>query len=378
MALPLRRDDDPSPRPGPAAVTPPAACIVVAGESNSGKSSVVNLLLRRPVLPVSAAAGDIALVSLHPAARRCYRALGPGGSLMEEPAPDALVTRPGLARLEVEVVQPGPAPLVIHEVVLAQDRPPTDSQRAALAAADLLIWCTMAQRAWSRTEIALVDALPAHLLGGALLAVTRSDLLSGEKARARVRERLEREVQGRFAAIVLLECGRAGQDGLNDPAEWRRRGGEALARALQAGLAGKDRRADAPPGPPRLADVAAAMARAVRPEDTAAKAAPLPVAAEIGWPATLDDLLDAAARDPAPDARRLAAGLAGAMARVLDSLPGGPSAAGRLRRAYTDELARICGMQEAGTFGAALPLLADLALQFEEDLAAAPPPNDLT
>lgn len=362
MAVPLRQDDAPSPSPAPRAPAERAPCIVVAGESNSGKSSVVNLILRQPVLPVSAAAADIALTSLYPAARRGFRALGPGGRLLEHATAEGLFAQPGLARVEVEVVQADAAPLVIHEVALAQDRPTTEPQRAALAAADLLIWCTMAQRAWSRTEISLVDALPARLQGAALLAVTRCDLLPDSNARQRVRDRLVRETRGRFAAIAMLDSGRACQASLGDPRAWRQSGGEALVEALHAGLAAAAPRCGPPPpGPPRLAEVAAALARGASPAPT-------------DWSATLHSFLDAADRDPAPDARRLATTLAGAMAQVIEALPRGTGAIGYLRGAYAAELARICETREAGGLAGALPPLVDLALQLEEDLGLLPYP----
>ena len=322
------------------------------------------------MLPASAEAAEIALTSLYPGTRPGYRGIGPGALLLEDATAAGLFARPGLDRIEVEVVQPEAEPLVIHEIALTQDRPLAESQRAALAAADLLVWCTMAQRAWSRTEIALVEALPPHLLGSALLAVTRCDLLADAAARQRVRDRLMRETQGLFAAIIMLDSGRASQDRLRDPDTWRQSGGAALAEALRASLAtAAAERAPPPQGPPRLAEVSAAMSRAAP-----ARAMAGEPAAPIRWSATLDAFLDAADRDPAPDARRLATTLAGAMTQVLETLPRGSATIGPLRAAYAAELARICETQEASRFAGALPPLLDLALQLEEDLDLPRPP----
>lgn len=331
--------------------------LLVAGEANVGKSTVINLLLRRPLLAVSVVSSEAGLVSLRP---------GDGDS------PDR---RPAAGPASVPEIRFGPGPpgsprLEIDEVTLDAGRAPGPAQRAAIAAADLLVWCTMAQRALSRSELATLATLPDRLQGTAVLALTRWDQVD-DPSRDRLLARIGRDGRHRFAAVVPLACPRPRLQALSDPAvaaaQWRASGADALDAAVRDGLR----------APRRHAAPATATATTPRPRprpgpDSPVAATPASDPArpplQARWARRLDGLLDAAAAEAAPDPRFHALRLADALAGFLAMMPADRPAHRYLRSAYVAELARVCHAQPARALGLALPPLIDLALQLEEDL----------
>ena len=203
--------------------------IVVAGEFNSGKSSVINLLLRQPALPPSVGFSEMPPIRIFPADRTAYTLVGEDSGLIEPSEFLAGAVKGKAVRSAVvELPLPEFRGASITEVGIGLDGKLHPEMKAALLSADLLIWCTMAQRAWCLTEITVVEGLPPELLEGAVLAVTRADYLKGEGQRELVRGRLAREAGKFFDGIVLLDASPAAIGGGLDAQAWSRSGGETL------------------------------------------------------------------------------------------------------------------------------------------------------
>jgi len=301
----------------------PRRSVVVAGEFNSGKSALINLLAGRPVLPVSVAASQIGVVSLLPADSGRRLALA-GGALVEGDAP---VPAAGLDRLDIETPFAPYPDTALYEVTLERDREPSATQHAVLDAADLLIWCTMAQRAWTLTEIGILESLPDDLRAGAVLAATRADLLRNDAARARVKERLQREAGDFFDRVILVQAG--------NPAADRTASG---AQALDAAIRDRLRRSPRASGP------------ALKPLSRMPELAPPCVC--LTWHIAMQQALAGTNGDVS---------LRDGMASLLDRLANAADPVDRkLSETYAPRLAGT-GPEEFEDF-------ADLAIQFEEDL----------
>ncbi|MGG7566482.1 dynamin family protein [Rhodovulum sp. DZ06] len=183
--------------------------IVVAGEFNAGKSSVIDLLLDRPVLPRSAEDTHLPPVTLRRAETEGARALAGGVVLAEGDAAEIFAAPPpGADAIEVDLVSDLEPGVVLREVSITLDQPDFDARLALIADADALVWCTMAQRAWTLTESTVMEGLPPGDGRTAILAVTRQDLLPDQAAMERVLERLETVAADNFAYFVMVDSSR--------------------------------------------------------------------------------------------------------------------------------------------------------------------------
>ena len=205
--------------------------VVVAGEFNAGKSSLVNLLFRKPLLPVSVAPAGAPLSHVYPSDRERRIAMLRDGRITEASKYfGGNMGAADLTAIEVEVPAPAFDGAVVTEVPLGTNNKYDDEGLAALKGADLLIWCTMAQRAWSLTEIEIVEALPPAVREGAILVVTRSDYLAEKASKDLVLDRLNSMARKFFADIVTVDCSQTAlSESVEDEAAWKRAGGERLA-----------------------------------------------------------------------------------------------------------------------------------------------------
>lgn len=331
--------------------------IVVAGEFNAGKSSVIDLLLDRPVMPRSVEDTHLPPVTLRLAAAESARALAGGAVIAEGDPASLLAAAPaGTEAIEVDLVSDIPPGVILREVSVTLDHPDYAARRALLAEADALIWCTMAQRAWTLTESAVVEDLPAAARGAAILAVTRQDLLPDRAAAALVLERLQAVASAHFSHILLLDAGR---DTLAaGPIARAVAGGAALRKAVAA------IRASAPRAP---------LAR-----DESASIPPSPVVATPRtaaerWRRTLDGVLADLDRRAASadDAAAREAALRRALARFLAGIEAAPLRSdARARAVAVGHAAALAAIPAAEQNSEAAADLIDLALQLEEDLAS--------
>ena len=182
--------------------------IAVAGEANSGKTTLVNLLLQSQLL-----VADIVANTRCPTLVR----FGETAHLRLNAADDASSIRP-LAELRrlgreqlasVEVILPNP---VLRGLELL-DLPGFTSQEEAkahahwLASADIAIWCTAATQAWKASEQAMWLSL-GSARGSSFLVVTHRDLLS-EAQLAEVGARMTRETRHFFADWAAIAAPQA-------------------------------------------------------------------------------------------------------------------------------------------------------------------------
>ncbi|MDR2857782.1 MAG: hypothetical protein LBV50_08030 [Novosphingobium sp.] len=194
--------------------------VAIAGEFNSGKSSLINLLLRRELLRVGPTYSHMPPVRIH------LQGGEPSG-----PEPDDAAAS-GSGAIDMNVPCAALAGITISEVSADESGHLTPQAEAELLAADMIVWCTIGPRAWTLSEIDIVENLPRDRFAGALLAVTRSDLLTPAE-RDTVLSRIRPMTQDYFDEILMVE---ASGETIRRSAEdliWRRSAGEALCKAVR-------------------------------------------------------------------------------------------------------------------------------------------------
>jgi Dynamin family len=214
--------------------------LALFGEFSAGKSSIINLLLGRDILPTAVLSSTRRPTYVHYAPDLRIEAISEKGE-RESMSPDVVKA---LVREDVSHFNIGmPNELLRHAEVLDTPGfadPFHDPKRTldVVERADICMWCTIATQAWRQSEHRIWSSLPARLRTHGILVVTHIDTLAHRGERRRIRARLKREAGDLFAEIVLLavpEAMRAMRaDGqIADPLLWRDSGGSALNAALE-------------------------------------------------------------------------------------------------------------------------------------------------
>lgn len=186
--------------------------VVLLGEFNTGKSTIVNALIGREVLPTSIHANtrvpllvhfserpslmlecrdhvrhrfDDAAIALLQAGRGCMLHVGLPVEILRS---FELIDTPGLASGMMR---------------------PDEHLVGACRRAHIAIWCTTATQAWKASEQAVWLGLPHRLKRQGLLVATQADGLNTPRDRQRLEARLRMETAGRFAGLTLLAAAEA-------------------------------------------------------------------------------------------------------------------------------------------------------------------------
>jgi hypothetical protein len=259
--------------------------IMVMGEENSGKSSLINMLMRESVVPAGALAGVRARLLVRYGPETALHAVGADGSrarltsralarmAVPEPRPTAPSTpliynasdpvrREGRADPRQIGLMAGAPPspadtaakfiditlprdFLRHVELLESRLYPEAAEKKSLSAAfrpmDLAIWCTLATQAWKETERQSWRRMPASLARNAVLVVTYKDALHRARDEEKLIARLKREAGPLFHDILLLSP-RQALDAMSplgeiaDIAKWERSGAATFEAALEARL----------------------------------------------------------------------------------------------------------------------------------------------
>lgn len=245
--------------------------VVVAGEFKSGKSSVVNALLRQPVLPMqSRQASRPAFLVRHSEDRAGAVLLrhGSGATEQAERLDDA-TDFAGAGLCEVYVNAPHLEGVELVELPFPCDGEVGAEALALMSGADLLIWVSIASQAWRLSEKAILSQLP-PMRARSVIVLSRADKLRSAGDWDRIEERVQREAGPFFAAVAFVQASRETiRQSTDDPRAWEASGGKILADLI----AGRRQRIVPEAGPkPPPAEVRATP----EPEAAPPSAAPLP------------------------------------------------------------------------------------------------------
>lgn len=186
------------------------ARIVVVGEFNSGKTTVVNALVGAPVLTPSCIAHTAHLTAVGYAAKPSLTA----EAANRRRTPVAGDRLDDLVRDDIRRLHVG-APLECLKMFRVVDTPglgfaDSESDRRSLQAcrgADIVIWCTPAMQAWKASEEKAWLALPKTVRARGVLAVTFADEIATQSDLERLKERLRAEAGPYFRKVVMAdEC----------------------------------------------------------------------------------------------------------------------------------------------------------------------------
>jgi GTPase Era involved in 16S rRNA processing len=184
--------------------------VVVLGEANSGKTTLINRILGSDLLATDVIQNTRSVVRVRHAAQAAVEICSADGRRLaiKQGSTEGLSLGPG-AIVEVSVPLPrlGAIEIVDTPGFLA-DEPGAERWAATQRATDISIWCTIATQAWRASELAAWRSL-GRPAASSLLAVTRADLL-GEGDREKVERRLATEAGTMFRAIVMVARGSAG------------------------------------------------------------------------------------------------------------------------------------------------------------------------
>lgn len=209
--------------------------LAVIGESNSGKSTLTNLLLGVAVLPTLQLSNTRVPTLIRYGREPSAMAVLDGGQMFRLSAdgrpPDAMT------RVQIELPL---APLRACEIV---DFPgffdpllDYDGVDIARHRIDAAVWCTFSTQAWKESESAAWRRLPLQARKYGLLAVTNKDRLRDNQA-AKVLARLENVARSDFQDFALLSSLEAQlafdrEGAVTDRETWRKSGAAELHRKL--------------------------------------------------------------------------------------------------------------------------------------------------
>ncbi len=178
--------------------------LAILGETNSGKSSLANLLAGHMTLPALPVANTRLPTLLHYAPVPFAAALHANGkrfalSAGKDTPPETIIRLevglPDKTLRQVEILDfPGSAnPLL-----------PTALSAVLQHGASAAIWATVATQAWRETERAAWLGLPQKIRSRGLLVVTHCDLITNQEDFRRLRARLESAAKPHFQGMCFL------------------------------------------------------------------------------------------------------------------------------------------------------------------------------
>jgi len=189
--------------------------VVILGESNSGKTSVADILLGHGLLPTSVVSNTRRPVLIGYAEKPAVFGVDEDETRIRIDGTDG----DALTDLSYRALQ---ISLPIEQLRSFQilDTPPSANPAAFVGEADLVVWCTVATRAWTESERAAWFSLPQRASRNAILVATHKDGLETDEDMTRVATRLKSLTNGQFRDVVLVDAEGVGEAGATGSDAW--------------------------------------------------------------------------------------------------------------------------------------------------------------
>ncbi len=176
------------------------------GEYSAGKSTLLNLLLGRDVLPTKVTATNMPAIWLTYGPKPIAQVLQRDGVLREIEMQD-VQSQGGEDHLLIRLTLP--ARILKRTDII--DTPGISDPRMALSAVrflgpylDFVVWCSAANQAWRQTEKAMWSSMPVELRSASILALTRADTMQSSKDLQKVVKRCQTEAKTLFSDFLPL------------------------------------------------------------------------------------------------------------------------------------------------------------------------------
>lgn len=173
--------------------------VVILGEYNSGKTSVADLLIGSGLLPTSVVSNTHMPVLMTFAETAAIHGITQAGARIRVDGDE----NDPLTDLSFRALQVA-LPLDRLRTYQILDTPPSATPSSFVEEADIVIWCTVATRAWTESERALWSTLPQRCCRNALLVATHKDSLQSADEIEHVTKRLQSLTKGMFRDVVLV------------------------------------------------------------------------------------------------------------------------------------------------------------------------------
>jgi len=185
----------------------PRVCVL--GELNSGKSSLVNVLLGNAVLPTSACANTRLPIRIFRSNRSTLaietsdheRVEISSDQLTPELLADAVMLHAGLPLDRLESFE-----IVDTPGLQSGDESLCDRATDACRQSHLAIWCSTATQAWKASELGIWQSLPKRLRTNGILAVTFKDAIGSPEDEGRLWARINAEAAPHFKTVVMISA----------------------------------------------------------------------------------------------------------------------------------------------------------------------------
>lgn len=206
--------------------------IVVAGEFDSGKSSVVNLMLRRNLIPCHPGFLTRPHIRIRQGDREMIEAEDSYGNAYRVKSMEDLLRIENLSRCDIQLPMPELNGVEITELPSDLDRGVSIENLSLMGKADRIVWTTIASQAWRLSEKSIVEQLPPDCRERSVLVISRADKLRSRDDFEKIAQRLEREACDFFSEMIFVNASMGNVSALRKPEIWRRSGGAQLAQML--------------------------------------------------------------------------------------------------------------------------------------------------
>ncbi len=203
--------------------------VAILGEVNSGKTSVADLLLGAGLLPTSVVANtQVPVLIRYADALSVFAITQNGRHRLTDYGPDALPSG-----LELRAVEIGlPSDRLLNFQIL--DTPSLSDAAEVAKDGEILIWCTVATRAWTESERAVWSGLPQRCWRNGLLVATHKDALQDVLDVMKIEQRLRVVTAPMFRDVLLVSAADAAQQGSTGDSFARDGGAGALIEHVEA------------------------------------------------------------------------------------------------------------------------------------------------
>ena len=203
--------------------------IAVAGEFEAGKSSVINAMLGRLVVPCNPGLRGRPLIKVSHNAHTLIIGEDTTGRVAEVEDVEALRDIDDLAVCEIHTPASSMARTEIIEIPHHPGESIAPSDFAVMADADLIVWVTIASQAWRLSEKATVETLPPGSRRKSVLAISRADLLRDAEDWQKIETRLQKEASPYFSEMVFMQASLRNLEACRrDEQSWVETGGPSL------------------------------------------------------------------------------------------------------------------------------------------------------